>query len=140
MNLPADIAPRRSTSLGIVSFILGLIAFLLGWIPFLGLLMIPLEIIGIILGAVGLVVCLAKGRSGLGWAIAGTVISLLALIITLSITAGAAAVINQTAKTFEEAEKRIEAEKAEKNKAKAAEPAATAPSPQPEPAAPPATP
>jgi len=74
-------APQRTSSLGIVSLVLGVVAFLLCWIPLIGILTLPLSALGIVLGAVALVLSIVRRGSGIGFPIAGTAVCLLALII-----------------------------------------------------------
>ena len=83
---PAPAGPSRLNVLGLVSLILGGLAFLLGvtfgWIPFVGFLPIVLAVIGVVLGIIGL----TKKNKGKGLAIAGTIVSGVALLISALIT------------------------------------------------------
>lgn len=77
---------RRGNSLGVVALILGAIAFLICWVPLLGALGIPLSALGLILGLIGLLVAVARKGSGIGYPIAGTAISLVALVVAVTMT------------------------------------------------------
>ena len=83
---PAPAGPSRLNVLGLVSLILGGLAFLLGvtfgWIPFVGFLPIVLALVGLVLGIIGLIV----KNKGKGLAIAGTIVSGAALLVSALIT------------------------------------------------------
>lgn len=83
---PAPAGPSRLNVPGLVSLILGSLAFLLGvtfgWIPFVGFLPIALALVGLVLGIIGLIVK-NKGR---GLAIAGTIVSGVAMLLSALIT------------------------------------------------------
>jgi hypothetical protein len=83
---PAPAGPSRFNVPGLVSLILGSVAFLfgvtVGWIPFVGFFPILLALVGLVLGIVGLVV---KNKSR-GLAIAGTIVSGVALLLSAIIT------------------------------------------------------
>ena len=82
----APVGPSRFNVLGLISLILGSLAFLFGvsfgWIPFVGFLPIVLALVGLVLGIVGLIV----KNKGKGLAIAGTIVSGVALIASALIT------------------------------------------------------
>lgn len=90
--------PRRSNSLGVASVILGILAFLICWIPFLGMLGLPFSILGIVLGGIGLLVALFRRGTGIGFAIAGIAISLVAAIMVGVTTHATAKAISQISK------------------------------------------
>ena len=73
--------PTRSNSLGIASLILGILAFLICWIPFVAIVSMPLSGLGLVLGLIGIVLALTRSGYGIGFPIAGSAISALALII-----------------------------------------------------------
>jgi hypothetical protein len=72
--------------MGLISLIAGGLAFLLGvtagWIPFVGFAFVFIALVGLVLGIVGL---LAKNK-GKGLAIAGTIVSGIALLLTAIIS------------------------------------------------------
>ena len=73
--------PTRSNSLGIASLILGILAFLICWIPFVAIVSMPLSGLGLLLGIIGLVLALTRAGYGVGFSIAGSSVSVLALLI-----------------------------------------------------------
>lgn len=82
----APAGPSRFNGVGLASLILGGVAFLfgitVGWIPFVGFFFVFLAIVGIVLGIVGLVM---KNKAK-GLAIAGTIVSGVALLMTAAIS------------------------------------------------------
>ncbi len=80
---PAPTPPVSTFNvLGLVALILGGIGLLIGLIPVIGLLGSLMALVGVILGIVGL---LAKNK-GKGLAIAGTIVSGLALLLSIAMT------------------------------------------------------
>jgi hypothetical protein len=73
-------------SLGISAVILGILALLICWIPLFGLLGLPLSGLGLLLGLIGLGVAVKRRGAGIGFPIAGSAISGLAIVIVLTIT------------------------------------------------------
>src|SRR5437870_4480381 len=71
---------RISYGLGIPSLVLGTIAFLFSWVPKVSLLSIPLGGLGLLLGIAGLVIAIIQRGRGIGFPIAGSAVSLVALI------------------------------------------------------------
>lgn len=93
--------PKRTSSFGVVSFILGVIAFLFCWIPLVGMLSIPISVLGVILAVIGVLIALFRRGSGIGWPIGGAAVSGLALVIGIAQVAaigGAADAIRQSSK------------------------------------------
>lgn len=82
----APAGPSRLNVFGLISLIAGGIAFLfgvsVGWIPYVGFVFVLFALIGVGLGIVGL---LAKNK-GKGLAIAGTIVSGIALLLTAAIS------------------------------------------------------
>jgi hypothetical protein len=76
--------PQRASSLGITSLILGVVAFCFCWIPFIGMLTIPVSLLGVIFGSMGIVIAGRRQWSGIGFPIAGLVMGLFALVIGLA--------------------------------------------------------
>lgn len=68
---------------GVVSFVLGMIGFMLFFLPILGA---PISAIGLVAGIVGCFVAGATSRGSLRWAVAGLVLSCVALGINVGIT------------------------------------------------------
>ena len=79
VNAPA----AHGNSLGIASMVLGILAFLICWIPFLNVIGLPLSGLGVLLGIIGIIIAATRGGSGIGFPIAGTAISGLALMIVI---------------------------------------------------------
>ena len=84
-TINVDIKPKGN-SLGVVSLVLGVVAFLFCWIPLVGAVGIPLSGLGVLLGMIGLVVAVFRRGASIGYPIAGTVISGLALLVAWSMT------------------------------------------------------
>jgi len=78
--------PRRGSSLGIAALVLGVLAFLFCWIPLLGAITLPLSGLGALLGVIGIVIALTRKGAGIGFPIAGTAVSVLALVIAFTMT------------------------------------------------------
>lgn len=82
----APAGPSRLNVMGLISLITGGLAFLLGvtagWIPYVGFAFVFLALVGLVLGIVGLLV----KNKGKGLAIAGTIVSGIALLLTAVIS------------------------------------------------------
>jgi|GEM_PF-1091278 len=82
----APAGPSRFNVMGLISLIAGGLAFLLGvtagWIPFVGFAFVFIALVGVVLGIVGLIV----KNKGKGLAIAGTIVSGIALLLTAIIS------------------------------------------------------
>jgi hypothetical protein len=98
-----------SHSLGIASVVLGILAFLICWIPFLGLLGLPLSLLGILLGGLGLLMAVFRKGAGIGYPIAGTAISVLAVVTAVSISGAAASAVSQVGESIVEESARADA-------------------------------
>lgn len=82
----------RSSGLGIASLVCGLLALAVAWIPFCGLL--PAMLLGVVGAVLGLVGLFASGGGvGIGFPLAGLLVSILALIVGLVFTFGFAAAV-----------------------------------------------
>jgi hypothetical protein len=57
--------------MGIIATVVGVLALLVGWFPFLGLLAIPVAVIGLLLGGVGVLFALYKEFKGIGMPLLG---------------------------------------------------------------------
>ena len=106
---PSQSVSSGSNSLGIASLILGALAFSICWIPFLGVFGLPLSGLGVILGGIGLFVAIRRSGRGVGFPIAGTALSLLALIVSISVTALLGRVVHETGRAMIDARERDEA-------------------------------
>ncbi len=91
-----------SNSLGIASLILGILSFLICWIPFIGF---GLSGLGLLLGIGGLVMALTRRGTGIGYAIAGTAVSALGVlmgVIFLVVLQGMATGLEEVANQMEQ--------------------------------------
>ncbi|HEY1922245.1 MAG TPA: DUF308 domain-containing protein [Tepidisphaeraceae bacterium] len=85
------VKPQKGTSgFGIAALILGIIAAIFCWIPFLGLLSVPVAALGLLIGIIGFLVSMLGRRSGVGMPVAGSMISLIAIVLAVVSTAGTA--------------------------------------------------
>jgi DNA-directed RNA polymerase subunit RPC12/RpoP len=82
---PSPFADSISMGLGVTSMILGLMALPAALVPCVGLYVaLPLGLVGLILGGVGLLVCLTRRGRSPGFAVAGTALSLVAIFVSLA--------------------------------------------------------
>jgi hypothetical protein len=88
---PQQPQPRapKGNGLAVAALVLGIIALVFCWIPFLNVLSIILGLIGLGLGVPGLLGALRGRRSGKGMAIAGVILSVVAVIAAIAISAAA---------------------------------------------------
>ncbi|MHA7987805.1 MmpS family transport accessory protein [Rathayibacter sp. CAU 1779] len=91
-------APRRSSGLGVAALVLGIIAFVFAFIPFVNYAAIALAVVGLVLGVIGLV---SKGRSK-GLPITGTIISGVALLLSIIMVSVYAAAFAAVSKAVED--------------------------------------
>lgn len=80
---------KMPSGFGITSFNFGLLAILVCWIPFIGVISIPLSIIAIILGSIGIVLSIKLKKTNKGFAITGSSLAVAAIIITVITTSKA---------------------------------------------------
>ncbi len=95
--------PRRGSSLGIAALVLGILAFLFCWVPLLGAITLPLSGLGALLGIIGIVIALTRKGVGIGFPIAGTAVSVLALVIAFTMTSAMVAGIGAAGDAISEA-------------------------------------
>lgn len=79
-------SPRTVRSLGIASLILGSLALLICWLPMIDVLGTALGGFGLLLGTVGLVVSIIREGDGIGLAITGAAVCLVALVAPFAIS------------------------------------------------------
>lgn len=92
-------------SLGIASLIIGILSFFVCWMPFIGLFLGGL---GAILGLGGLILALARKGAGVGYSIAGTAVSSIALVVGIGymlFAAGTFAAVDGAVAAARQAEK-----------------------------------
>ncbi len=95
--------PRRGSSLGIAACILGILAFLICWVPLIGLVGVPLSALGLLLGIIGLLVAFFRKGAGIGFPIAGSAISGLALFVAIGSTLATGKALEAGAKSMQAA-------------------------------------
>lgn len=91
-------APRTSNGLGVAALVLGIIALIFAFVPFANYVAIALALVGLILGVIGLV---SKGRSK-GLPLSGTIISGIALILSIIMVVVYAAAFAAVSKAVED--------------------------------------
>lgn len=79
VNVPPD--SPAGNSLGIGSIVVGILGLMVCWIPLLGLLGVPLSALGLLCGVIGIIIALTRHGRGIGFPIAGSAVSGLALVI-----------------------------------------------------------
>jgi predicted Zn finger-like uncharacterized protein len=77
-------APKAINVLGLISLILGILGLPLSLIPCVGLLALPFVGIGLLLGIIGFFVAHSGQNSGKGLPIAGTLVNVFGLMVTLA--------------------------------------------------------
>ncbi len=77
---------KRGNSLAIASVIVAVLAFAFCWIPLLGILSIPVGLIALLLGGFGLLISLFRRGAGIGFSIAGVLLSVLSIVVAFTIT------------------------------------------------------
>lgn len=87
--------------LGIIALVLGVPSLAVSWLPFLCIVSLIFAGIGLLIGLVGVVFGAAYERSGLGLAIAGGSVNLLALLVALIVTIASADLADSPAKLAE---------------------------------------
>lgn len=100
------VRPRSGASWGISSLIIGILALLVCWIPVLNILAAPVGALGLLLGLISLIVAFRRHGIGIGFAIAGSAISALSLVVIFAVNGLIVGGMNAAAKTIIEADKR----------------------------------
>ena len=72
---PAPVTPTKGAGLAVAALVLGIIGALMGLIPLFGFLAIILGVVGLVLGVLGR----SKQRTGRGMALAGVILSVVAI-------------------------------------------------------------
>ncbi len=81
---------KPTSGMAVTGLVLGIIAFISSVVPLLNLLSFPFVLLAIIFGAIGLWQTLKGTKSGKGMAIAGLVLGILALVVTVAMYSGGA--------------------------------------------------
>ena len=110
--------PKKANGLGIASLIIGILALLLALLPGCGLLLvIPLVLVGAVLGAVGLFAASSDKQTGVGFPVAGLITNAAAPVVGFVMLAvfagGAAASMQELSEELERAERQRAAERAD---------------------------
>ena len=96
---PAQHRPGTS-GMAITSLVVGVLALLLSWVPIVNNFAALLALVGLGFGIAGLVVTRGRRRGGRGLAIAGTVVSVLALVVVFATQALFGAVLDDLEQEF----------------------------------------
>ena len=92
---------RGASPLGIAALVLGILACLICWIPIIGLLSIPLSIIGLLLGFIGLIMATISKKTGFAFPVGGEIVCLLAIIIAISSTGSCVKAVSEATEKAE---------------------------------------
>lgn len=101
---------KSTSGFGIAALVLGILACLTCWIPFIGILSIPLSGLGLLFGIIGILVSAIGGKSTLGMPIAGSAVSLIALVIAIVSTGVIVAAAGTASEVAERAAQVLEEE------------------------------
>ncbi|WP_175954473.1 DUF5067 domain-containing protein [Schaalia sp. Marseille-Q2122] len=102
-------ATKPLSALGITALVMAVIAILLSWIPFINLLSYLLAIPALVMGIIAIVKSGPQGATrGRGIAIAATIISVLALILTFALQALYARALTEFGNDLEKLQQQIE--------------------------------
>lgn len=82
---------KPTSGMAVTGLVLGIIAFISSVVPLLNLLSFPFVLLAIIFGGIGLYQTIKGTKGGKGMAIAGLVLGVLALVVTIAMYGGAAA-------------------------------------------------
>lgn len=74
---------KPTSGLAVAALIMGIIALFSSFVPLLNLLSFPFVLLAIVFGGIGLWQTLSRGKAGKGLAIAGLVLGVLALLVTV---------------------------------------------------------
>ena len=98
-----------SNSLAVTSLVLGVLALLFCWIPLIGFIAIVAGGLGALLGIISFAVAAGRGGHGMGFAVGGVCLSVVAVIVQITIIgamASTAAAINRAAAEQQRMEQR----------------------------------
>lgn len=94
---PTYVTQTKSTSgLGIAALVLGLIACLGCWIPMCGILSLPLAILGVLFGFIGVIIAMLRKKSYVGLPIAGMIVCITAIFIAIAVTGSVVSSIEES--------------------------------------------
>jgi hypothetical protein len=92
---PVPPQAQKGSGLAVAALVLGIIAVVFCWVPFLNVLSVLLGLIGLGLGVPGLIGAVRGRRSGKGMAIAGVILSLVAVVAAIAISAAATVAVDE---------------------------------------------
>lgn len=84
-------APASGNSAAIACVVFGALAILLCWIPFVNIIAVILGIIGLVFGALGIIMSLMRGGKGLVSAVAGGILCVIAVAVPVAMYGSVAA-------------------------------------------------
>ncbi|HWB53907.1 MAG TPA: hypothetical protein VG722_06930 [Tepidisphaeraceae bacterium] len=93
------VSEKGTSGFGIAALVLGLMAIPVAWIPFIGMVAIPIALVGLFLGATGILISAIGKRSSIGMPVAGAVVCAVAVGLVIFSTGGAAAAIQSAINT-----------------------------------------
>ena len=103
--------PKATSGFGIAALVLGIFACLTCWIPFIGVVGMPLAVLGLLFGGIGILTSLIGRRSGVGMPMAGSVVCVVSLIVAISMTGAAVdrykAIVKETDKKLADANQQV---------------------------------
>ena len=99
---PQQPGPRKGSGLAISALVLGIIALFLCWVPIINNFAAILAVVGLALGIPALISARRGKRSGSGLAVAGVILSVLALVGVFATQAFYGSVIDEVTKDFDD--------------------------------------
>ncbi len=78
-------SPPRTSSFGVTALVLGVLSLLFCWIPGIGLVVVPIAALGLLFAIIGFFVSLSRNGAGMGYVIAGGILSFIPLIVPIII-------------------------------------------------------
>ena len=90
--------PKSTNGIGIAALVLGILACLTCWIPFIGMFSIPVSVLGILLGIIGMIISVIGHRSKIGMPVAGTIVCVVAIVVAVASTGGTTRAITEAAR------------------------------------------
>lgn len=94
---------KPTSGLAVTGLVLGIIALFSAFVPLLNLLSFPFVLLAIIFGAIGLFQTVKGAKAGKGIAIAGLVLGILALLVTVVMYGSASAASSTSSGTLDSA-------------------------------------
>jgi hypothetical protein len=93
-----SLPPKRHNGFGVAALVLGIVGFAFAWIPIFGLFIAwPCAVLAVVFGGIGMIFAF-KGRASKGITIAGAVLGMAALVLSIVLSAQAANAIDDATK------------------------------------------